>query len=207
MTNATWKGEPSLHRPQFAETPFLPTARFVTSQIWQFPQICNLKWKGGNPKQKGQPLLFNIQYRQMQRLKWCTWASTDFRAEIFGGEKRKMKTMNASQRPPLLSSYSRCDLKENIITFFLSTCEKYYILWASLKLCHLRWEHPSSINYFKHVILKWLILHLEVVKLVCTSSYYIFKESRCNDLENIQDGTKNSIKRQAATVGGATTMK
>ena len=132
------KGELGLHQPQFAEPPFLPVARPVTSQILQFPQICNLKWKGGNPKQKGPPLLFNIQYRQLQRLERCTWALNDFRAEIFGGEKRKMKTMNASQRPPLLSSYSRCDLKENIITFFLSTCEKDYIAWASLKLCHLR---------------------------------------------------------------------
>ena len=116
----------------------LSTAReLVTSLIWQFPQICNLKWKGGNPKQKGPPLLFNIQYRQLQRLERCTWALNDFRAEIFGRKKRNMKTMNASQRPPLLSSYSRCDLKENIITFF-SISEKDYIAWASLKLCHLR---------------------------------------------------------------------
>ena len=129
MTIATWKGG-----AKFASTTIcrntLSTAReLVTSLIWQFPQICNLKWKGGNPKQKGQPLLF--------RLKWCTWTLNDFRAEIFGRKKRNMKTMNASQRPPLLSSYSRCDLKENII-FFLSTFKRDYIAWASLKLCHLR---------------------------------------------------------------------
>ena len=138
MTITIWKGGARFASTAICRTTLSTARELVTSQIWQFPQICNLKWKGGNPKQKGLPLLFNIQYRQPKRLERCTRALNDFRAEIFGRKKRKMKTMNASQRPPLLSSYSRCDLKENIITFFLSTFKRDYIAWASLKLCHLR---------------------------------------------------------------------
>ena len=78
------KGEPSLHRPQFAQTPFLPTARFVTSQIWQFPQICNLKWKGGNPKQKGTATLIQHSISstaeiEMVYLSFDRFQSWDFR--------------------------------------------------------------------------------------------------------------------------------
>ena len=105
MTSATWK-----EGAKFASTAIcrntLSTAReLVTSQIWQFPQICNLKWKGGNPKQKGQPLLFNIQYRQLQRLKWCTWALNDFRAELLRSsiERRERWKRWMPLRDPLCS--------------------------------------------------------------------------------------------------------
>ena len=149
MTNATWKGG-----AKFASTAIcrntLSTYRSRARDITDLAISANLQFEveGRKPKTNGTATLIQHSISSTAEIEMVYLSFERFQswiAEIFDRKKRKMKTMNASQRPPLLSSYSRCDLKENIITFFLSTCEKYYILWASLKLCHLRLEHLSII--------------------------------------------------------------